>query len=306
MSVLKKEPQAWVNTREAHPATVPIAHTTTQPKLAMCNIFSYPQRLEEFACEHGFSGIDWSFDALSLPGTPVEESTWAKQFSRLNSIEVRYHCPFYRIDLGHEDPLEARTAETVFHRIIRLVSKVHGRFLTIHVGLGHDYPESLSWERTIHNLRRLVQRGADYGVKVCLENLVSGWTSRPHLYEKLIRRTGAGVTFDVGHALASESVNSHQYAVEDLVTPHADRVFNAHVYHTEVPGRGHAPPDCLKDIEGRLAVLQNTGCNWWTLEVREVDGLLQTKKIVEDYLIRTEDQCKPLSHSRAVGLASHW
>jgi sugar phosphate isomerase/epimerase len=305
MRVFRKESQDRLSTREAHPATVPIVHTTVRPKLAMCNIFLYPQRLEEFAREYGFSGIDWSFDALTLPQTPAEESTWAKELSHLDSIEIRYHCPFYRIDLGHDDPLEARAAEAVFHRIIRLVSKVHGRYLTIHVGLGHDYAESLSWERTIDNLRRLVQRGADYGVKVCLENLVSGWTSRPHLYEKLIRRTGAGVTFDIGHAHACEPVNSHQYSIEDFVIPHADRVFNAHIYHTEVPGRGHAPPDCLEDIEDRLSVLQNTGCNWWTLEVREVEGLLQTKRIVEDYLIRAQDQAKPLSHSRAVDLASH-
>ena len=79
----------------------------------------------------------------------------------------------------------------------------------------------------------------------------------------------------------------------DFVAPHADRVVNAHVYHTEVPGRGHAPPGCLEDIEDRLALLLYTGCNWWTLEVREVEGLLQTKRIVEEYLTRAGSQRPP-------------
>jgi hypothetical protein len=45
----------------------------------MCNIFSHPQELLQFARDHGFSGIDWSFDALTLPETTEEETMWAKR-----------------------------------------------------------------------------------------------------------------------------------------------------------------------------------------------------------------------------------
>jgi sugar phosphate isomerase/epimerase len=303
MSVFKKEPQDRLSTREADPATVPIVHRIVRPKLAMCNIFSFPQKLEGFAREHRFSGIDWSFDALTLPETPAEESMWAKNLLSLGSLEIRYHCPFYRIDLGHDDPLEAKVAETLFCRIIRLVSKARGKYLTIHIGLGRSSTQRLSWEASTENLARVVQYGADHGVRICLENLAGGWTSRPDLFEKLVRRSGAAVTFDIGHAHACESVKSQHYAVEDFVAPHADRVVNAHIYHTEVSGHGHAPPDRLEDIEDRLAVLQNTSCNWWTLEVREVEGLLQTKRIVEEYLTRAEDQQNPFL--AAVRWASH-
>jgi hypothetical protein len=141
-------------------------------------------------------------------------------------------------------------------------------------------------------------------VKICLENLTSGWTSRPELFEKFVRRSGAAVTFDIGHAHACESITSQHYAIEDFVAPHADRVVNAHVYHTEVNGRGHAPPGCLEDIEDRLALLLDNGCDWWTLEVREVEGLLQTKKIVEEYLTRKENKANPFSPSGHMGLAS--
>jgi hypothetical protein len=109
------------------------------------------------------------------------------------------------------------------------------------------------------------------------------------LFEKLIRGSGSGVTFDIGHALCCESVSSHYYSAEDFVTPHPDRVLNAHVYHQEISGLGHSPPDCLQDIEDRLDILREIGCLWWTLEVRDEVGVLQTKKIVDEYLTQQDD-----------------
>ena len=260
-----------------------------QPTLAICNFLSDPHALKALAIQNGFGGLDWSFNLETIPSTPTEESLWAKDISTLSPLEVRYHCPFYQLDLGHDDPKEARTAALVFQRIIRLVSKVQGRFLTIHIGLGHDSTEPLSWEATINNLRNLVQYGAQRRVKVCLENLAWGWTSNPQLFEKLIRGSGAAVTFDIGHAQCCESVRSQYYHVEDFVTPHPDHVLNAHVYHQEISGLGHAPPDQLQDIKDRLDILQNIGCPWWTLEVRDKVGVLKTKRMVDQYLTREDD-----------------
>jgi len=257
-----------------------------KPKLAMCNIFSDTERLRDFAIQYGFSGIDWSFDVRTLPDTLAEESMWLKRLSALEPLEIRYHCPFSRIDLGHDDPREAKAAEAIFRRIIRLVSKAEGKYLTIHIGLGHDSTEPLSWEASIENLAHLVQYAGSRNVKVCLENLAWGWTSRPNLFEKLIRGSGAAVTFDIGHAHACESIRSHQHSIEDFVTPHSDRVFNAHIYHTEISGLGHVPPNRIEDIEDRLAIVQDTGCEWWVIEIKERDELLQTKKVIDEYLAR--------------------
>ena len=254
------------------------------PKLVVGNIFSDLDELKGFALEQGFSGIEWSFDLERLPETPIEESEWVKSLSALTPLEVRYHCPFYQIDLGHHDPREAKAAENLFRRIIHLVSKAEGRYLSIHIGLGRDSTEPLAWDETIDNLGRLVQFALGHRVRICLENLAWGWTSRPNLFEKLIRKSGAGVTFDIGHAYACEAVRSQHYAIEDFVTPHSDRVFSAHVYHEEVSGFGHRPPEKLEDIRDRLVLLQEIGCDWWVIEIKEVEGLLRTKRIIEDYL----------------------
>ena len=255
------------------------------PKLAICNIFSDVDKLRKFALDHGFSGVDWSFEISTLPETSEQESAWLNGISALAPLEVRYHCPFYRIDLGHEDPSRARLAEMTFCWIIELVSRVKGRYLTIHIGLGRDSTEPLSWEATTDNLARVVEFGRSHGVRVCLENLALGWTSRPDLFEKLVRRSGAAATFDIGHAHASESVSSHHYDIEDFVTPHADLVCNAHVYHTEVPGLGHIPPKRIEEIENRLDLLLSIGCKWWVLEVKEPETLLSMKKMIDGYLI---------------------
>jgi len=257
-----------------------------KPKLAFCNIFPNTNKLVEFAHDYGFSGIDWSFDMNQLPETPAEESSWANDMSILSPLEIRFHCPFYQVDLGHNDPREAEIAKTLFRKIIRLVSKAGGKYLTIHIGLGHNSTEPLSWDGTTNNLRDIVQFGAQHRVRICLENLAWGWTSKPNLFEKLIRRSGAAVTFDIGHAHASESVRSQQYLIEDFITPHDGNVLNAHIYHTELSGQGHLPPERLEDIEGRLDLLQNVGCEWWVIEVKEPEGLLQTKQLIDSYLAK--------------------
>jgi sugar phosphate isomerase/epimerase len=255
-----------------------------KPKLAMCNFLSNLQQVGEFARQHGFDGIDYSFDLENLPQTPSQESKWAKEIATLQPLEVRYHCPFERMDLGHDDPMKVQEADILFRRIIRLISKAGGGYVTIHIGLGHNSTEPLSWETTIEKMRRLVNYGRTMRVKVCLENLAWGWTSKPNLFEKLIRRSGAHVTLDIGHAHACESVQSQQYSIEDFVTPHSEKVCNAHIYHTEIPELGHVTPTKREDIEDRLSLLKDIGCEWWVIEIREAEELLKTRKIVDEYL----------------------
>src|SRR4030042_2764190 len=104
------------------------------PKLALCNIFPDMDSLVAFAHDYGFSGIDWSFDLSQIPETPAQESRWVREISSLSPLEIRFHCPFYQVDLGHNDPEEAKAAKAIFRRIIRLVSKAGGQYLPIHIG----------------------------------------------------------------------------------------------------------------------------------------------------------------------------
>jgi len=252
--------------------------------LGMCNFIDDTAALREFALENNFDGIDWSFSLEDLPETPAAASSWVKSMKTLSPLEIRYHCPFSRVDIGHENPFEQERAAEVFARAIRLIAKAGGGYLTIHVGLGHDTTRTLSWDRTLNTLGKLVRYAEKHNVRLCLENLAWGWTAKPNLFEKLIRLSGALVTFDIGHARACEAVRSQAYACEDFVSTHAERLANAHVYHDELEGSGHVPPESESDINERLDILMEFGCRWWTLEIREEKGLMQTRQIVDRYL----------------------
>jgi sugar phosphate isomerase/epimerase len=253
------------------------------PTIAICNFIRDPATLRKTAAQYGFSGIDWTFKPDELPRNQIEESRLLRDISMFNGLEVRYHCAFKGLEIGDEDRSRADAAMEVFKKVCRLVSALEGRYMTIHLGLGRKSPEGLSWEHTIHALAELVGYAQGLGVNLCLENLASGWSSRPQLFEKLIRKTGAGITLDIGHARVCQYVNCQAFELEDFVFPHRDRVFNAHIYHEEVDDR-HVPPGSLEDIRGRLDLLRLLGCDWWVLELREMDPLLTTLKAIRQYL----------------------
>jgi len=252
-----------------------------RPKIAMCNFLPAPDALLQFARENGFDGIDWSFFLDDLPETGADEKRLAKNIRALAPLEVRYHCPFLRLDIGHEDAEKRFRAMDIFNRIITTVARVEGKCLSLHVGLGRDSTRMLSWAATVDNLGRLVRFARSHGIRLCLENLAWGWTSKPNLFEKLVRLTGAGVTVDIGHAHACETIRTQQFEFEDFVRPHPGIVHNAHVYHTEIEGVGHMPPRDPGDILARLAVLYDAGCRWWVIEIRETGPLMTTRAIIE-------------------------
>jgi sugar phosphate isomerase/epimerase len=253
------------------------------PKLAMCNFLPDVEQLKMVALASGFSGVDWSFNLHGLPGRALEEARLVKRIALLRPLEVRYHCAFNGLDLGDAEAHEADEAMETFQRACRLVRKLDGRYMTIHLGLGRETAEGLSWGRSLERLADLVSYGRSLGVCICLENLAWGWTSRPELFEKLIRRSGSGVTLDLGHARVSQSIESQRFSLEDFVTPHQNQVFNAHIYHEETED-GHLPPAKLEDVLERLHLLSTLPCDWWVLELRNLNDLMGTLKIVQAYL----------------------
>lgn len=254
-----------------------------RPKLACCNFIEDLGELRAFALEHGFDGIDWSFKPATLPVRPAEQSRLLAAIRSLEPLVVRYHCAFPNTDPGATAAAEAAQATERLRQACRVVSKLGGRHLTMHIGLGLESTVPLSWDRTVAALGELVRFADNLGVGLCLENLAWGWTSRPELYEKLIRKSGARATLDIGHARVSPSVQSRQYEVEDFVAPHPERFLNAHVYHLE-EGDRHLPPARLFDLEDRLRLLQTLpACDWWVLELREKGPLLQTLQVVRAY-----------------------
>jgi sugar phosphate isomerase/epimerase len=253
------------------------------PTIAMCNFISDTEELRAMALQNGFAGVDWTFKTEELPKNQAEESRLRKKISILKGLEIRYHCAFEGVDVGDEDEGKAEAALQIFQKTCRVVSRLEGSFMTVHLGLGRKSPEGLCWENTLSGLARLVEYAKGLGVTLCLENLASGWSSRPHLFEKLVRKTGAAITLDIGHARVCQAVQCRSFELEDFVAPNAERVVNAHIYHEEVDGR-HVPPECVENIGSRLDLLRSLSCNWWVLELREQAPLMKTLRVVRQYM----------------------
>jgi len=268
------------------------------PLLACCN-FIPQEHLRQFALDLGFKGIDWTFTLESVPQNPAGEADLARIIRSMHPLEVRYHLAFQGIDPGDENPEAARRALRVFREVCRLVSKLGGRFVTMHVGgLGRESSSDLSFQTCLKALQDLVQFANRLRLRLCMENLAFGWSSRPKLYEKLLRLSGAWGTLDLGHARVCQAVQSGGWRVHDFVSPHPERFVNAHVYHEENE-MGHVPPAGLAQIESRLRLLDTLPlCNWWVLELREEGALRQTLAVITEYFRLRSSERKPVRKPR--------
>lgn len=254
-----------------------------RPKMVCCNFFSDNNQLKDFTFEHGFDGVEWTFTAESLPRTPAQESCLVRTIEALSPLEVRYHAALKKTDPGHARTEQAREADQLMKRVCRLVADLGGRYMTVHVGLGHDSTYDLSWDRTVAGLTELTAYAENLDLKICLENLAWGWTSKPHLFEKLIRKSGCRATLDIGHARMSPAVTSGQYDLEDFVAPHPERFLSAHIYHEEL-NHTHIPPRGLDDVADRIKILWRLPqCHWWVLELRDQKNLLATLGVMREY-----------------------
>lgn len=263
-----------------------------RPQLACCNFLSEADRLRELALDLGLQGIDWTLPAAAVGRGPRAEAELARELAGLSPLEVRFHLAFPGVDLGAEDPEEVRQAQRLYREACRLISKVGGRYVTIHVaGLGRESSADLSWPTAVGALTELVQFAHRLRLRLCVENLAWGWSSRPRLYEKLLRLSGAFGTLDVGHAQVSPAVISGGWRIQDFIAPHPDRILQAHVYHEETEA-GHQPPANLAQIESRLRLLESLPlCTWWVLELHNEPALRQTRAIVEEYFqLRANEQ----------------
>lgn len=251
------------------------------PLLALCNIFGQDaEMLANFAYKNGFQGIDWSLD-LNIP-----QEDFLRKMVQLKDFEVRFHCRFqffHKIDLAHADQ-RSEQAMNIFMQIIRLVSAAGGKHITLHMGLDQNSDKELDWQKGIENLSRLVSFGSEHGIVISLENLATGWTSDPKLFETLIKETGAGVTFDIGHAHAYRKNQPGKDLYKQYILPHRERVFNAHIYHTEILQFGHVAPKSLEQIVDRLELLQlATSCGWWVIELTNPEEILNTRDFLSNY-----------------------
>jgi sugar phosphate isomerase/epimerase len=232
----------------------------------------------EFVSLNGFEGVDWSIDKEQ------SEKAFIAQMVTLSTIEVRFHCALPGIDFAYADN-RAESSMEILTQTIERIARAGRKHITVHTGFGHVSARELDFTKALKNLTLLVERGTHCGVLISLENLTSHWTSNPELFNELIEQSGAGVTLDIGHAHVASSHNPDSNVYERYITPHQDRIVNAHIYHTEQRGVGHVAPLRIEDLYDRLELLRGAeSCTWWVIELKKRMDILHTRDLLNHYI----------------------
>ena len=250
-----------------------------KPRIAIGNIFDQDtDRLINFAHLNGFEGIDWSIKQNQ------SEKEFISRMEKLKSLEVRFHYVCHGVEIAYADE-RADKSTNVLTQMIERIAMAGGKHITVHMGFGSISEKEIDFNRAVENLTTLVHRGAECGVCVSLENLTQHWTSDPAFFTKIIQQSGAGVTFDIGHAHVCNTLHANGTIYENYILPNQHKIVNAHIYHTEINGVGHVAPESLEDIYERLELLRRAeSCKWWVIELKDIKDILRTRNLLKRYL----------------------
>lgn len=241
---------------------------------------------------HGSRRLDWiAANGLACAFTPNPDQLDLISQQLISYIDsgmaVRHHGYFPGEEIGHAHATTAEDAMQVHFKAIEALQGVGEPLMTVHVGLDRTLP--LDHHRVVKNLTRLVEYGKKIGVAISLENLRRGPTANPETLLEWVRRSGAGVTLDIGHAVSSQCVCNKEISVEKIIHLVAERLMEVHFYESETD-RHWAPRnmDILGPIVDKLIA---TDCRWWTIELENTQDVLLTRKLLIDHFDKTQ---KPL------------
>ena len=240
------------------------------------------QRIREYITTHAYEGVEWAWDGWRLM-VPRERRRLRLDDLRRASRVSSAHAPYTDVEVGHRDPDHAVAAVRILRDYIDAAGELGAHHLNMHVG-SYGLPlEELSWDGLVRNLGNLLEYAAQRGVCLTVENLTRGLTSDPETLARLLKATGAPVTFDLGHAHGSAWVQEGRGSVVDFLKSIPTPVVAAHIYFTE-RNDAHFVPEKLGDIGPALDGLAARGCDFWVLELHTQETLEQTRKIVDEYL----------------------
>ena len=240
------------------------------------------QRIREYITSHAYDGVEWAWDGWRLM-MPRERRQRRlddlRQASRISSA----HAPYTDLEVGHRDPDPAAAAVRILQDYIDAATELGAHHLNMHVGSFGLPVEELSWDGLVRNVAGLIEYAARRGGRLTVENLTRGVTSDPEMFARLLKATGAPVTFDLGHANGSAWVHAGRGSVVDFLNSVPTPVLAAHVYFIE-RNDAHFVPEKLGDIGPALDGLVARGCDFWVLELHTQETLERTRKVVDEYL----------------------
>lgn len=239
-----------------------------------------PARLADLAYQLGVQGVEWRLDVLRIPLAPNAREAF---FGRIaaTGLTARYHAPYTDLEIAHKNPALARQSLAILRSYLEMLPADGEPVFTVHVG-SHGMPrEELSWDHAVGNLRTLVQLGGTRGITVAVENLTSGWTADPWAMGELCTRSGARVTFDLGHCLASEEVRGGGKRVPEIIDALSQFIVQGHIYGSETNDGTHRAWHDLEAVKPALRHLAQFPAFWWIVDVDDAREATLIKNQIE-------------------------
>lgn len=232
----------------------------------------------DYAQREKYLGIEWYLNYIRLPINRKSMKNIFKKLNKYPNLYYTFHLPTKDIEIGHLDPVLASASLEYLKMYINLLSpwfkeQDYRSILTMHIGANGISMDSLDWERTKENIKKLAEHAYNSNAVLNIENLKSGWTSEPELHLKLIKDTKAQITFDFGHASSSALIRENKLTISEYLKK-LEGVSHMHFYDFETLDTGeHIPPKDWLQIEK----------DWYLIDkYRNITGIVLELTSIED------------------------
>ncbi len=233
----------------------------------------------------GFRCIEIAGMSLPLPHHQADLAKWSDQFESLG-LEPRFHCSpktnsaFFNSDEAARSLSLSQTA-----RDLKAAARIGIRSVVIHPSAAVSSEDG---QRVINALCCLQEQAARLDIQLELECASGPFNGDPGKLASLCKAVpGVGIALDVGHAFRSlfclEGTGTLAKWIE-IASPWVKSIqFNDVKREDErfvqtAVGQGDVP---YKDVMSSLIALN---CPWWTIELASIDGLMQSRAYLEQFL----------------------
>lgn len=221
--------------------------------------------------------LEWDLNTLPF-SLNVKRMTYVRDFIKDNG-EVRFHLPHSFWDIGVSIKNISENSFEYYCRLFEMIKFLNAKYVVLHIGAATGSDE----ETSLKNLLKLAKCANDNGVMICVENLVYGLPSDMTFIKKCLEIPYVNMCLDIGHA--ERICRKQGEDVFNMISSFKDKILHAHVYHFEDENLNHKlfTAETISDNKW-LKLLQNTPCEWYTMELDFKEEQEIQRILVENFL----------------------
>ncbi|HIP58307.1 MAG TPA: sugar phosphate isomerase/epimerase [Archaeoglobus profundus] len=246
------------------------------------DIMHKPKEAFEFASNYGFSHIEILMDHPFYSMENLKHSELI-ELSETYDIEILIHAPSTSTNFLSISETMRKASYKELKRVLDFAKKCEAKVVTFHIGWnpgfitarGFIFPRELYSDHnykviTTEMLRFL--KNVDTSI-LALENTIDMDENLKKAIEVLLEQTDLKLTFDIGHYNCRIG--------HDIFLEHFDRVVNVHLHDNNGKIDEHK---ALGEGNVDLNIIPLSYRGYLTLEVRNVDAILQSKEYLKEIL----------------------